>query len=238
MTKETFLTLPYSVQTVIIEITSAWEKLTPPTSMNQSLINCVQNEKDSIWYTIRYEPHLAMKVIAFLKNLSSITISDNYSKLHTKYGFYIVAFHETSNEEFDHYHVLHDCNWNSRRCNCSRHSFYTRSNRFRRPNRLGNLRREDFAALLYHLSSEGRTILQFGIGQHEWRYPDRFPNLSSGGDPQKDPGPVVASFIDAWQDMCQQEGQSVSTGGAVMQESAGTSGKTTRLQIEKIRLRK
>lgn len=86
--------------------------------------------------------------------------------------FFCIADHDAVG--FQHLHILHDCRWISRRCACSRFSWYTRSNRLRKPTPIGQIQSEDWYRIVSYLSSGSRRIVQIHVGGRLWRYPPRY----------------------------------------------------------------
>lgn len=112
--------------------------------------------------------------------------------------FYIIVDHDITG--FGHFHILHDCKWSSRRCNCSRFTWYQRSNTYRRPSRISTMSSEDWHQIFSYLCTGPRRILQIRIGGHLWRSPPRYSCLSDEGNRTGRTEELVAILFNSWTD--------------------------------------
>ncbi|URQ09130.1 nonstructural protein [Halyomorpha halys erranti-like virus 1] len=164
------------------------------------LVRC-SNYSDDDQFIARYNSHARNRHV--------------YSRASNSYGFAIIVKHTTESEGFDHYHVLHDCTWNARRCSCVKHNFYLRANEFRRPAAREQFTKTYVANLLEYFCTKGREIVQLEIGIHQWRYPGRFKGVSHEGDPLRRPEGLVAEGYVPREGMCDIFGDDLSSSADV-----------------------
>lgn len=151
-----------------------------------------------------------------------------YTNTKFEQPFYTVVDRDI--EGFRHLHILHDCQLSSRRCTCSRFSWYKRSNSFRRPTRTSQMSSQDWVAIFAYLCARPRRVLQVPVGRHLWRSPPRFTCISDEGDRTGRGEELVAMFFDSWTYCRIEPAFRSTTGPSICSTSTTYPGNTSKLR--------